>query len=54
MRFSLQVEMLNAFHPSLNVGSLGGTISIDSTSFGQTTSTLIGPRNIQICAHITW
>jgi len=55
VKFSLQIEMLNAFnHPVLNVGSLGGTISIDSTSFGQTTSTLVGPRNIQIRAHITW
>lgn len=55
VKFNLQIEMLNAFnHPVLNVGGLGGTLSIDSTSFGQTTSTLVGPRNIQIRAHITW
>ncbi|HXF06774.1 MAG TPA: carboxypeptidase-like regulatory domain-containing protein [Blastocatellia bacterium] len=55
LKLSLQFEATNAFnHPVLNVGSLGGTLSIDSTSFGQTAGTLVGPRNIQIRAHITW
>jgi len=55
IRFNLQIEAINAFnHPVLNVGGLGGGLSIDSTTFGQTSGTLVGPRNIQIRAHISW
>jgi hypothetical protein len=41
---------INAFnHPNYIVGGTGGaTHSIDSTTFGQTTATSLGPRNIQI------
>jgi len=49
--FSFQIEALNAFnHPVLSVG----TTNIDSTAFGQTTGTIVGPRNLQIRARLDW
>ncbi|GBC83196.1 hypothetical protein HRbin10_02337 [bacterium HR10] len=49
VRFDLWVTALNAFnHPSFEVGSVAGSVSIMSTTFGQTTATATGPREIQI------
>jgi hypothetical protein len=50
-RFTFQMEWLNAFnHPVFGVG----TTSLTSTSFGQTTSTMVGPRSIQLRAAMQW
>jgi len=49
--FNFQIEALNAFnHPVLAIG----TTNIDSNAFGQTTGTIVGPRNIQIRLRIDW
>jgi hypothetical protein len=47
--FNFESLFINAFnHRNTVVGSTGGaTLSIDSTTFGQTTSTAIGARQIQ-------
>jgi hypothetical protein len=51
MRFEFQMEWLNAFnHPVFGVG----TTDVTSRSFGQTTSTMVGPRNIQLRAALAW
>ncbi len=51
MKFTFQIEAINLFnHPVLAVG----TTNIDSTAFGQTTGTRVGPRNLQIRAHFDW
>ena len=51
VRFTLQVEALNFLnHPVFGFGSL----SINSTSFGQLSSSRVGPRNIQIRAYLRW
>ena len=51
VHFTFQVEALNAFnHPVLNVG----TANIDSNSFGQSTSALVGARNLQIRLRLDW
>ncbi len=49
VKFDLWVTALNAFnHPSFEVGGVAGSVSILSTTFGQTTATATGPREIQI------
>jgi hypothetical protein len=51
VRFTLQAEALNFLnHPVFGFGSLG----INSTSFGQLSSSRVGPRNIQIRAYLRW
>ncbi|MGH9722341.1 MAG: hypothetical protein ACRD8O_19190, partial [Bryobacteraceae bacterium] len=51
LRFSFQVEALNVFnHPVLGVG----TANIDSSTFGQTTTTIVGARNLQIRLRLDW
>ena len=50
-RFSIQAEFLNFMnHPVFNAGSY----NINSTSFGQTSSTAVGPRVIQLRANLRW
>jgi hypothetical protein len=48
-RFNFEALFINAFnHRNSTVGGTGGTsVSIDSTTFGQTTGTAIGSRQIQ-------
>lgn len=49
VKLQFQVEALNAFnHPVFMVGGQGASVSINSTSFGQTSSTSVDPRNIQL------
>jgi hypothetical protein len=51
LKFEFQAEALNAFnHQVPGVG----TTNITSTSFGQTTSLMVGPRNIQLRAALSW
>jgi hypothetical protein len=51
VRFTLQAEALNFLnHPVFGFGSL----SINSTSFGQLSSSRVSPRNIQIRAYLRW
>jgi hypothetical protein len=47
---------INAFnHRNTTVGGTGGAnTSITSTTFGQTTGTAIGPRNIQLRLQYNW
>jgi hypothetical protein len=55
LKFTLQAEALNVFnHPVQNIGGTGGTISIDSVTFGQTNSALVAARQIQLRGHLTW
>lgn len=50
-RFSIQGEFLNFMnHPVFSAGSY----NINSTSFGQTSSTAVGPRVIQLRANLRW
>jgi hypothetical protein len=47
MRFA--VEALNALnHPVFQAGGDAALVNITSTTFGQTTSTAVGPRNLQL------
>ena len=51
VRFTLQAEAMNFLnHPVFGFGSL----SINSTSFGQLSSSRVSPRNIQIRAYLRW
>ncbi|HZS56985.1 MAG TPA: carboxypeptidase-like regulatory domain-containing protein [Bryobacteraceae bacterium] len=56
LHFGFQVEALNAFnHPIFSpVPTAGNSISITSTTFGQTSSSLIGPRQLQLRAFLQW
>ncbi len=56
LRFGFQVEALNAFnHPIFSpISTVGNSISITSTRFGQTSTALIGPRNLQLRAYLQW
>jgi hypothetical protein len=55
VKFAFQIEASNVFnHPALNVGTTNGTLSIDSPSFGQTTSPLAGGPSLQIPARVDW
>jgi hypothetical protein len=55
VRMRLAVEMLNAFnHPVFQAGGDAARINITSTTFGQTTSAAVGPRNIQLRAEISF
>ncbi|MBZ5623176.1 MAG: carboxypeptidase-like regulatory domain-containing protein [Acidobacteriia bacterium] len=49
VKMRLAVEALNAFnHPVFQAGGDGARINITSTTFGQTTATAVGPRNLQL------
>ena len=49
VKATLAVEALNAFnHPVFQVGGSGAVVNIQSTTFGQTTSAAVGPRNVQL------
>jgi hypothetical protein len=51
LRFNFQAEFLNVFnHPVF----AAGTGSIQSTSFGQTSTTQVAPRSIQLRAFLSW
>jgi hypothetical protein len=51
MRFNFQAEFLNFLnHPVFSATNY----NINSTTFGQTTSTAVGPRNIQLRAYLSW
>ena len=53
VKMRLAVEMLNAFnHPVFQAGGDAARINITSTTFGQTTSAAVAPRNIQLRAEI--
>jgi len=56
LRFGFQVEALNAFnHPIFSpVATPGDSINITSTTFGQTSSLSVGPRNLQLRAYLQW
>ena len=55
VKFAFQIEASNVFnHPVLNVGTTNGLLSIDSPSFGQTTSPLVPARSLQIRARVDW
>ncbi len=54
-RFGLQAVAVNAFnHPVFGFGGVGTNINITSRTFGQTTNTMVGPRNLQMRAYISW
>jgi hypothetical protein len=49
LRVAFQLEALNFLnHPVFNIGN----VNVTSTSFGQITTTQIGPRNVQLRAYI--
>jgi hypothetical protein len=49
IRMSFQAEALNVLnHPVFMVGGQGATVSITSTTFGQTSRLAVDPRNIQL------
>jgi len=49
VKATIAVEALNAFnHPVFQVGGSGAIVNIQSTTFGQTTSTAVSPRNVQL------
>jgi hypothetical protein len=51
VRFQIQAEVLN----TLNHAEFGlGTLNINSTSFGQTSSSMTSPRNVQLRAYLRW
>jgi hypothetical protein len=51
VRFQIQAELLNTLnHPEFGLG----TLNINSTSFGNTTSTMNSPRNVQLRAYLRW
>ncbi len=50
-RFTLQAEFLNVLnHPEFDLPTLNPT----STTFGQVTSSMVAPRNIQLRAYLRW
>ncbi len=55
-KLSFELLFINAFnHRNTTVGGTGGaSSSITSTTFGQTTGTAVGPRNIQLRLQFTW
>ena len=58
-RLQLRAEALNAFnHPNYLIGNAfaetGTDVSINSTTFGQSTTTAAGPRNIQLRLQINF
>lgn len=51
LRFSIQAEFLNLLnHPEFDIG----TVNINSTGFGQVSSSMTGARNIQLRAYLRW
>jgi hypothetical protein len=54
--FSFEGVFINAFnHRNTTVGGTGGaTLSIDSTTFGQSTGTALGARQIQFRLGVNW
>jgi hypothetical protein len=55
-KLNFELLFINAFnHRNTTVGGTGGaTASITSTTFGQTTGTAVGPRNIQLRLQFNW
>ncbi len=54
-KFGLQAVAVNVFnHPVFGFGGVGTNINITSRTFGQTTNTMVGPRNLQMRAYISW
>ncbi len=54
LKFGFQVEALNVFnHPVWSIGNVN-YVNITSTSFGQTTTQTVGPRNLQLRAYLEW
>ncbi len=52
-RFRIQAEFLNFMnHPVFSIPTTG--YNINSTSFGQTSTTAVGPRAIQLRAYLRW
>jgi hypothetical protein len=53
---NFEILFINAFnHRNTTVGGTGGsTLSITSDTFGQTTGTALGPRNIQLRLQFNW
>ncbi len=56
LHLGFQVEALNAFnHPIFSpVATVGTSVNITSTTFGQTSTALVAPRNLQLRAYIQW
>ena len=60
LRFGFQVEALNAFnHPVFSDvaptnGTTATTVNVTSTTFGQTSTLLVGPRQLQLRAYLQW
>ena len=54
--FNFEGLFINAFnHRNVVVGNTGGaTLSLDSTTFGQTTTNALGARQIQFRLGMTW
>ena len=50
-RFSIQAEFLNFMN---HLMFAAGSYNINSTSFGQTSTTAAGPRVIQLRGHLRW
>ena len=55
-RLNFEILFINAFnHRNSVVGNTGGsTASITSETFGQTTTTALNPRNIQLRLQFNW
>jgi len=55
LRFGFQTEAINAFNHSIfGLGAGTYNLSIMSTSFGQTTSTIVAARQLQLRAYLQW
>jgi len=55
LQFGFQTEAINAFNHSIfGLGAGTYNLSIMSTSFGQTTSTIVAARQLQLRAYLQW
>ncbi len=55
LTFGFQTEAINAFnHPIFGLGAGTYNLNIMSTSFGQTTSTIVAARQLQLRAYLKW
>lgn len=56
LHLGFQVEAINAFnHPVFSpISTSGYSVSVTSTTFGQTSSSLVGPRILQLRAYLQW
>jgi hypothetical protein len=56
LRFGFQVEALNALNHQVfsPISGAGYSVNITSTTFGQTSSLLVGARNLQLRAYLQW